>query len=158
MREESGIDLKRVRQVIEKNGTAQEFLIPILQQVQDEFGYLPTEALEYIVQNTEITMTELYGVATFFKQFRFTPVGKHLIKICHGTACHVKGAGHVTQAITDELGIQSGETTEDGLFTLETVACLGCCSLAPVIMIDGIVHGRLTADTVRKILKEYQYK
>ena len=150
------IDLEKTQRIIEKNGTKREALIPILQQVQEQYGYLPTEALEYVVAHTEITMTELYGVATFFKQFRFTPVGKHLIKACHGTACHVKGAGHITQVLSEELGIVAGETTKDNLFSLETVACLGCCSLAPVMMIDDTVYGNLTAVSVKKVLNDYK--
>ena len=150
------IDFEKIKAIIEKNGGKLEALIPTLQQIQEVCGYLPKAALEYVVDHTEIPMTALYGVATFYTQFRFTPVGKHLIKMCHGTACHVKGAKQITQAITDEIGIQSGETSADGLFTLETVACLGCCSLAPVIMVDGIVYGNLTVDSVRKVLRDYK--
>jgi len=157
MKQHSKIDLNKIQSIIQKNGTQQAALIPILQQVQDEYGYLPHKALEYIVEHSEITKTELYGVATFYKQFRFIPVGKHLIKICHGTACHVKGAQQITKTIIEELGIQSGETTNDGLFSLETVACLGCCSLAPVMMVDDTVYGRLTVDSVKKILKDYAH-
>lgn len=127
-----------------------------LQDIQAAYGFLPAEALEYVTKNTDISKSQLYGVATFYDQFRFTPVGKHLIKACHGTACHVNGANAITKAVEDFLNISSGETTQDQLFTLETVACLGCCSLSPVIMIDETVYGRLTPDEVKSILRRYR--
>ncbi len=99
--------------------------------------------------------SQVYGVATFYTQFRLKPVGKHLMRVCHGTACHVSGAVKISQALEDELKVGDGETTEDGKFTLETVACLGCCSLAPVMMIDSETYGRLTPDSARKAAKDF---
>jgi len=129
-------------------------LIPLLQKTQENFGYLPKEALEEISRYLGVPLSRVYGVATFYAQFRFEPLGKYVIKICHGTACHVNGAVNISQAITEELGIEEGQTTEDSLVTLERVACLGCCSLAPVIMINNKVFGKLTPEKVRKLIKD----
>lgn len=128
-------------------------LIPLLQSAQDHFGYIPRRAIRHISSVTGIPESEVYGVITFYNQFRLTPIGKHVIRVCCGTACHVSGAKMLLDAIQDELGIEVGDTTEDGVFTLLTVACLGCCSLAPVIMINDETHGRLTPASVRKILR-----
>lgn len=128
--------------------------IPLLQKTQDLYGYLPREALSKIARETGMDESKLFGVATFYAQFRMTPVGKHLISLCQGTACHVNGANLIEDAIKDELGIENGGTTEDGLFTLSIVACLGCCSLAPVMMIGSETHARLTADKTKAILRQ----
>ena len=129
-------------------------LIPLLQKTQEIFGYLPREALEEISKYLKLPLSRVYGVATFYAQFRFEPLGKYVIKICHGTACHVNGAVNISQAITEEVGVEEGQTTEDGLITLERVACLGCCSLAPVIMINEKVFGKLTPEKVRKLIRD----
>jgi len=129
-------------------------LIPLLQKTQENFGYLPREALEEISRYLKVPLTRVYGVATFYAQFRFEPLGKYVVRICHGTACHVNGAVNISQAIKEEVGIEEGQTTEDGLITLERVACLGCCSLAPVIMINDKVFGKLTPEKVRKLMKK----
>ena len=129
-------------------------LIPLLQKTQENFGYLPREALEEISRYLKVPLTRVYGVATFYAQFRFEPLGKYVVRICHGTACHVNGAVNISQAIREEVGIEEGQTTEDGLITLERVACLGCCSLAPVIMINDKVFGKLTPEKVRKLMKK----
>jgi len=130
-------------------------VIPLLQAVQQRRGYLPREVLEAIAKRTRVSLTRIYGVATFYERFRFQPVGKHVIQACHGTACHVNGAKQIGRAIHQTLQIKDRETTPDGLFTLETVACLGCCSLAPVMMIDDKVYGRLTAQRAQRILSRY---
>lgn len=155
MRKKSSIDLSKVNDVIERCGKGRDACINILQDVQGEYGYLPDEVLKYVVEHSELTLPQIYGVATFYDQFRFEPVGKHMIRVCHGTACHVNGAETITSAVANALRIKEGETTEDGLFTLESVACLGCCSLAPVLMIDDTVYGRLTPEQARKVLKKY---
>ena len=129
-------------------------LIPLLQKTQETFGYLPKEALEEISGHLEIPLTRVLGVATFYAQFRFEPLGKYVIKICHGTACHVNGAENIAQALRDETGIDEGQTTSDGLITIERVACLGCCSLAPVIMINDKVYGKLSGEAVRKLIRK----
>jgi NADH-quinone oxidoreductase subunit E len=127
-------------------------VIPLLQKTQDIFGYLPVEAMREIAAVTGRSPSEIYGVATFYAQFRFTPMGKHVMKICHGTACHVQGADSLDTVIENKLGVAPGNNTADGEFTIERVACLGCCSLAPVVMIDGEVYGRLTGDKLGRIV------
>lgn len=129
-------------------------LISILQKTQEIYGYLPLSALQAIADKTGHKRAKIYGIATFYSQFRLTPVGKFVILQCQGTACHVLGSKAVGSVICNELGITPGETTADGLFTLEDVACLGCCSLAPVIMINGEAYGNLTPDSVRKVLQD----
>jgi NADH-quinone oxidoreductase subunit E len=127
-------------------------VIPLLQKTQEIFGFLPTESMREIARVTGKTTAEIYGVATFYAQFRFTPMGKHVMKVCHGTACHVQGADSLDTVVEQKLGVKPGSTTADGEFTVESVACLGCCSLAPVVMIDGEVYGRLTGDKLGKIV------
>lgn len=129
-------------------------LITILQKTQEIYGYLSPDLMLYISRETDIPVAKIYGVATFYAQFRMNPVGKHLIMLCQGTACHVNGSSMIEEAVAEYLGINEGETTEDGLFTLENVACLGCCSLSPVMMIDGETYGQLTKDKVVNILTE----
>jgi NADH-quinone oxidoreductase subunit E len=127
-------------------------VIPLLQKTQDIYGFLPEEAMREIAHTTGKSASEIYGVATFYAQFRFTPMGKHVMKVCHGTACHVQGAESLDTVIESRLGVGPGNNTADGKFTIERVACLGCCSLAPVVMIDGEVYGRLTGDKLGKIV------
>ncbi len=131
-------------------------LIPLLQRAQETDGYITRERIAEIHEACGIPVAQIYGVATFYAQFRLSPVGKNLIKVCHGTACHVSGANAITEAIEKHLGVCTGETTPDKLFTIETVSCLGCCSLAPVIMINNDTHGNLTEKEVKKVLKQYQ--
>jgi NADH-quinone oxidoreductase subunit E len=131
-------------------------LIPLLQRAQETDGYITRERIAEIHKDCGIPVAQIYGVATFYAQFRLHPIGKNLIKVCHGTACHVSGANAITEAIEKNLGICTGETTADKLFTIETVSCLGCCSLAPVIMINNDTHGNLTEKEVKKVLKQYQ--
>ena len=133
-------------------------VIPLLQKTQEIFSYLPEEAMAEIGKVTGKRSAEIFGVATFYAQFRFEPMGKHIVKVCHGTACHVSSADLLDQTIENELAAVPGKTTADGLFTIERVACLGCCSLAPVVMIDGEVYGRLTGDKLKKILKKLKGK
>jgi NADH:ubiquinone oxidoreductase subunit E len=149
-------DEKKVLEIIAKHGEESSATIPILQEVQSVFGYLPNEVMEFITQHTAITPTQIYGVATFYSQFHLNPRGKHIIKVCHGTACHVGGAEKIGSSMKSELKLAEGEeTTSDGEFTVEDVACLGCCSLAPVIMIDETAHGRLNSKEIPKIIKQY---
>ena len=131
-------------------------LIPLLQSAQDHFGYIPRKAISYISGVTGIPESDIYGVITFYSQFRLRPMGKYVIKACAGTACHVSNSKIIIDTIEDELGIEVGGTSEDGLFTLNTVACIGCCSLAPVIMINDDTHGRLTPASLRKLLRSYK--
>ena len=129
-------------------------LITILQSAQEIYGYLPMDVLEHIAERTGTPIATIVGVATFYAQFRLEPVGKYLIMLCQGTACHVNGSELISSAISDELGIEDGQTTSDGLFSLEHVACLGCCSLSPVMMINGRTYGRLTPDKARKVIRD----
>lgn len=130
-------------------------LIPLLQQAQEQDGYITRQRIRKIHEESGIPVTHIYGVVTFYAQFRLRPVGKYIIRVCHGTACHVLGAKDITAAAEDHLGIPTGETTNDRLFTLETVSCLGCCSLAPVFMINNATYGNLTPKEVKKILNRY---
>lgn len=152
--EQNGADLSVIDPIIEKYKGMRGSLIPLLQATQRELGYIPRAAFEKIARQTGIELSEMYGVATFYAQFRLHPVGKHIIKVCHGTACHVQEAGTITEALEDSLKVKDGETTEDGLFTLESVACLGCCSLAPVMMIGDETYGKLTKNNAVKVLKD----
>lgn len=129
-------------------------LIPLLQSAQDTYGYIPERAIYYISELVGIPAAEIYGVITFYSQFRLKPLGKNIIRICEGTACHVNGAKSILSILQNELGISVGETSDDGLYTLQSVACLGCCSLAPVIMINDETHGNLTAASLTKIIKK----
>jgi len=142
--------------IIEEHAGEAGGLIGILQETQEQYGYLSEEAIREISEKTGIPVAKIYGVATFYAQFRFEPVGKNILLICVGTACHVNGASEIVEAVSEHLGIADGETTEDGLFTLNIVACLGCCSLAPVMMVrsnDGEeVYGSLTRESAVKIL------
>lgn len=127
-------------------------LIAMLQKIQDVYNYVPREAVEIIAAKTGMKQAKIMGVVTFYTQFRTEPIGKHLIMLCKGTACHVNGAGEIETVINEHLNIVDGETTEDGLFTLMNVACLGCCSLSPVMMIGDDTYGKLTAQSTRDIL------
>ncbi len=152
--EKNPVDLGLIDPIIEKYKGKAGNLIPLLQGTQQAFGFIPSEAFWKISNQTGIPITDLYGVATFYAQFRLVPSGKYIIKMCHGTACHVQAVQEVTNQILDFLEIKDGQTTTDGLFTLETVACLGCCSLAPVMMVNDDTHGKLTPALGLKIVKE----
>lgn len=131
-------------------------LIPLLQSAQETYGYIPESAIDHISEIVRIPSADIYGVITFYSQFRLKPMGKNIIRICDGTACHVNASTAILKTIMDELQIDSNETTEDGLFTLQTVACLGCCSLSPVVMINDETYGRLTPKKVQQLLEEYR--
>ena len=152
---ECGNTAKEAKEIVAAIGAEPEKVIPLLQEIQSRHGYLSQEIVEAVAEEINLPVSRLYGVATFYSQFRFEPIGKHLIKVCKGTACHVAGAEKVFSIISEDLGIEEGGTTEDGLFTLESVACLGCCSLAPVVMIDDNIYGKLSPAKMGKILKEY---
>lgn len=128
-------------------------LIPLLQAAQMNFGFVSDQAMVMIGDRLEVPMAEVYGVATFYKQFRFTPRGRYMIRVCDGTACHVNDSVTLIDTIEEVLGVKPGETDAELNFTLETVACLGCCSLAPVIVINEETHGRLNPQKLRKLMK-----
>jgi len=146
-------DLSLMTEVLEQYKDVSGSLITILQKAQDIYGYLPVDVIYHIASETGNTPAKVMGVATFYTQFRLKPIGKYLIMLCQGTACHVNGSERIEASITEELGIKDGETTEDGLFTLKNVACLGCCSLSPVMMINEETYGSLTPDKTVKILR-----
>lgn len=148
------IKLNLIEPILNELAGVKGSLITILQKTQDIYGYLPKEAICLISERTGVAESEIMGVATFYTQFRLTPVGKYLIMLCQGTACHVNSSDLILQTIKDELGIDDGQTTSDGLFTLKCVACLGCCSLSPVMMINDDTYGSLTPEKTKKILKE----
>lgn len=130
-------------------------LIPLLQKAQERDGFITRDGIMEIHRASGIPVTHIYGVATFYAQFRFKPVGKYMVRVCHGTACHVSGANDISKALEDQLAIPTGETTKDKLFTIEDVACLGCCSLAPVIMINNATYGNLAPKEIKKIVNRY---
>lgn len=147
------VDLELIDPLISKYKGKKGNMIPLLQGTQDIYGYLPRPAFEKIASETGLNLSEMFGVATFYSQFRLKPVGKHIIKVCHGTACHVQNAKEISEALEEALKIKDGETTEDRFYTMESVACLGCCSLAPVMMISGQTYGKLTGNEATKIVK-----
>ena len=152
------VNLDLLNPLIEKYKNKKGNIIPLLQGTQTMFGYIPKAAFEKIANETGLKISDMYGVATFYSQFRLNPVGKHVIKVCHGTACHVQNAGSITDSLKEALKVNDGGTTEDGLFTLESVACLGCCSLAPVMMIGDNTYGKLTSTQSVKVIKEIRLK
>ena len=152
------VDLSLLEKVLAEYANVPGSLITILQNTQEIYGYIPTDAIYHISERTGLSAAKILGVATFYSQFRFKAVGKYLILLCKGTACFVNGADRIADAISEELGIGDNETTEDGLFSLSLVSCLGCCSLAPVMMINEDTYGSLTPDKVKKILRDIRAK
>jgi NADH-quinone oxidoreductase subunit E len=149
----------QLEEVYEKYpGNDPSALIPILQDVQEVFGYVPEEELHNIARHTRLPISRVYGVATFYNQFRLTPLGKNVIRVCRGTACHVKGSLDILTTMETELGIKSGGTTKDLQFSIETVACMGACSIAPVISINEEFFGGLTVKQVQKLIASYKAK
>ncbi|MBR2041637.1 MAG: NADH-quinone oxidoreductase subunit NuoE [Oscillospiraceae bacterium] len=151
-------DLSELEKVFEEYENIPENLISVLQKAQEIYGYLPKEVIYRVAEKLGITPAKVMGVATFYSQFRLEPMGKYRVMLCAGTACHVNGSEKVAEAVTEYLGIESGKTTKDGLFTLEKVACLGCCSLAPVMMINGEAYGNLTPEKAVSIIKNLREK
>lgn len=154
--EAKAFDESVLSSIMERHGRKSMQIIAILQDLQDEYRYLPQAALRRISQELEIPMTRLYSIATFYKAFRLEPVGRHEICLCMGTACHVRGAVRVKEAISRFIGIEEGRTTSDGRFSFETVRCLGCCGQAPVMTVDGVLHGRVDHLGVEKLLGSYK--
>ncbi len=150
------IDLSPVDSILEPYLGKKEMIIPIMQKVQDHYGYLPRPAMEYVARRMRIPLSRLYGVTTFYAQFKMKPRGRYIIRVCKGTACHIQGSPKIAERIEELLDIPSGETTDDLKFTLEEVACIGACALAPVIMINDNPHGRLSPDKMKEILDSYE--
>ncbi|MCJ7458983.1 MAG: NADH-quinone oxidoreductase subunit NuoE [candidate division Zixibacteria bacterium] len=145
----------KAKEIISQSKERRESLIEVLQDIQAEYNYLPREVLNQISQELQMPLSQVLRVATFYAAFSLKPRGRHLINVCLGTACHVRGGGRILEKLERELGIKSGEASSDLKFSLETVRCIGCCSLAPVIRIDEDTHGRLRQDKIPRILKKY---
>jgi NADH:ubiquinone oxidoreductase subunit E len=143
-----------IEEIVEKNGEKKAALIPILQDVQDKYNYLPEDALRIVSELLCIPLIDVYCLATFYKSFSLTPRGKHLINVCLGTACHVRGAPRILEEVKRRLGIAEGETTEDKEYSLATVNCLGACALGPVVVVDDVYHGQMTIRKVSSLLKK----
>jgi len=150
--------LSGIQDILERHPAKCGSLIPVLQDVQEDFGYLSEETIEELARLMGISANEIYGVATFYTQFRFSPPGRHTIQSCQGTACHVRGGRMILNELEQRLGITAGQTTADGQFDLERVACLGCCALAPVVAVDGKVHAQMTAKKIPSVLSQYDGK
>lgn len=155
---DKSIDATLLEPTLEKYAHLEGSLITILQKAQDLYGYLPVDLMAYIAHRIGVKPAKVLGVVTFYTQFRTKPIGKHLILVCKGTACHVNGATAIEEAIKEDLGVSDGEITPDGLFTYNNVACLGCCSLSPVMMIGDETYGTLTKEKVKNILKGIREK
>ncbi len=145
-----------IRDVIARHQEQNGRVTAILEDLQRQCRYLPEQALRVVAGELGLPLTQLYGVATFFAAFSLEPQGRHLVSVCHGTACHVKGAGRVSEILEQSLQVAIGKTTGDGQFTLQSVRCLGCCSLAPVVSIDGRAYGRMKPDTVEAVLSDWR--
>jgi NADH-quinone oxidoreductase subunit E len=150
-------DVAKLDELLADLGSQKGTLIPILQKAQDIFGYLPREVLIRISEKTHVPLSRIYGVVTFYAQFHLNPRGRNIVRSCQGTACHVRGAKAVLSELKSQLGLEGDETTTKDLrFTLETVACIGCCGLAPVIMVNDQTHGRLVPEAIKGILESYK--
>lgn len=150
---------KNVKNIISKHpGAGRESLIPVLQEIQEKEGFLSEDSIIEVGKELNLPSSKIYGVATFYNQFRFQPVGKYHIQLCRGTACHVLGSESVMEELSKELNIKAGETTTDGLFSMEVVACIGACGLAPVISINGNFHAKVTKESVKEIIEMYRNK
>lgn len=145
--------VKTVEHIIAKYPKEQASLVPLLQDIQEQKGYLPREDLEQVARALKLSLNTIYGVATFYTQFQLEPQGKHTISVCTGTACHVKGSAALLTLLEKHLGIKAGETTPDQQFSLQSVRCIGACSLAPAVMIDNVVHGNMTEEGLLALLK-----
>jgi len=149
------LDLSRLDSVFEKHRGEEGALIPVLQEAQEIYGYLSKELLAAIGKRLHIPLSRIFGVVTFYAQFYTTPRGRYTVRVCRGTACHVRGGKHVLKAVQQALGIGEGETTPDFKFTFETVACLGACALSPVLLVNKNYYGKLTPAKVEQVLKQY---
>lgn len=155
---EQTVDLEKLKPLLDEFAGRKWALIPLLQQVQETFGYIPSETMEPIAKALGLFASQVQGVVTFYSQFYTSPRGKHIVRVCRGTACHVRGSGSVLKIVKQNLGIEEDETTSDYNFTLETVACLGACFLAPTMLVDHEYYGKLAPSRVMNVLKQYESK
>ncbi len=142
--------------ILQQHGRERDDLIPVLQHIQKEFGYISSEAVAAISRHLRISENQIFGVSSFYAQFRFSPPGRHSVKVCSGTACHVKGGATLLDSVQVGLGVTCGETTPDKRFDLERVACLGCCALSPVVQIDDKIFSKITVNKLSELLKYYE--
>ena len=149
------MELAKIDEIIDKYPPRQSVLIQLLLDIQGEFNWLPKEAILCVSERLQIPISQIYRVASFYKAMSLTPRGRHIINVCMGTACHVRGGPRIIDKVEESLGIKSGETTQDKKFTLERVNCLGCCALGPVIVVDKNYHGKMTPAKVKTVLKDY---
>ena len=154
VRSQQCVDPRDIREIVARRGDERGALIAVLQDIQGRYGYLPQEGLREVAEGTGRSLVDVYGVATFYRSFSLKPRGKHLISVCLGTACHVRGAPRILEQFQRELGVGVGETTPDGEFTLETVNCLGACALGPVVVVDGRYFSNVAMPRVKGILRE----
>jgi len=150
------VDLALLSPVLARSPRRADELIPLLRSVQDCYGYIPQATIEPVARHVGVSRAKVLGVATFYGNFSLVPRGKHKVCVCRGTACHVRGSQQILDCVCDELGVQPGQTTDDMNFTLQTVACVGACALAPVMMVDGEYHGKLDSKKARKVLGQYR--
>ncbi|MDW5299682.1 MAG: NADH-quinone oxidoreductase subunit NuoE [Sedimentibacter sp.] len=143
-------------EILKKYPMEKRFTLAILQDVQKKYGFIPRETMTYIAEYLSLPVSDIYSMATFYKALSLKPKGKYIIKICNGTACHIRGSNVLIEAVTEELNIRPGETTDDGLFSIEIVNCLGACALAPVMVIDDKYYGGMTKEKVKLVIKEYK--
>ena len=151
---EETLDLAPLEEIFEEYATEQGAVIPVLQRAQDIYGYLPKEVLETVSHRLRVPLSQIYGVATFYSQFYLTRQGRHVVRQCDGTACHVRGAASIISSVERALGIRAGETTDDYRVTYEVVYCLGSCGLAPTAIIDSDVHGHLTPEKMTELVRD----
>lgn len=156
MSEQGNFDLTALEEILSHAEGQSGALIPVLQQAQEAYGYLPRPVIAAIAKRMRLPAARIYGVATFYAQFHLKPRGKHIIRVCLGTACHVRGGERIAEQLAESLGVTPGGTTEDRLFTLEKVACLGACGLAPAMVVDGTTYGRLTPKAALDVLQRYR--
>jgi NADH:ubiquinone oxidoreductase subunit E len=150
------MDLERLEGILNRYDGLPADLIPVLQDIQDNYNYLPKDEIKVVAERLNLPLTQIYSVATFFKMFSLIPKGKHVCRVCLGTTCHLKGGQRLAESVSHRLGVDIGYTTKDMNFTLETVGCLGSCAQAPVMMVDDTYFARVTVDKVPKIIKQYQ--
>ncbi|MBN2662424.1 MAG: NADH-quinone oxidoreductase subunit NuoE [Bacteroidales bacterium] len=150
--------LQNKAKILDKNQISRDNLIPILQEIQEREGFLSKKAITEVGQKMNLPTSKIYGVATFYNQFRFEPTGKYHIQLCRGTACHVLGSATILDEFEKQLKIKAGQTTSDGIFSLEIVACIGACGLAPVISVNGEFHAKLEINSVKEIINSYRNK
>ncbi|MEK6726213.1 MAG: NADH-quinone oxidoreductase subunit NuoE [Deltaproteobacteria bacterium] len=150
------LDLSRIEEIISQTANKKGALIPVLQKVQKVYGYVPEESIEQIADGLHVYPADVYGVLTFYSQFKLKPRGEYIVRVCCGTACHVKGSDRIAEDLITKLKVEVGETTEDRKFTLEKVACVGACALAPVVIVNDDVHAKMSTDEARKIIDVIQ--